>query len=64
MKDTHVQIKRLGSDTYDIWWGVGWDNWSRVKIVVANGRPLFTHMKGYKLPFPIQAATTRYLKLI
>ena len=53
----------LGNDLYDIFWGYGWDNWSRVKITSDTPKPKFIRVLGYNLPFQYQIAASKYLRL-
>ena len=62
--DFRVHVKSFGPDVYDIFWGVGWDNWSRVQIVVKQGeKPKFVQVAGFNLPFYGRIATSKYLRL-
>lgn len=46
----------------DVFWSIGWDNWSRVRLVTTP-KPEFIHIAGIKLPFYVRIALTRYLRL-
>ena len=61
-QQVHVVIKSLPDQKMDIFWGNGWDNWSRVQLS-AGPKPEFTHVAGIRLPFYVRIATTKYLKL-
>ena len=64
MRDTRVHVKHLGEDKYDIFWGIGWNNHSRVRIIVQpEVKPKFMHVSGYVLPFHARIACSKYLRL-
>lgn len=60
--NTHVVVKTLADFVMDVFWGVGWDNWSRVRLVTAPKAEFF-HISGIKLPFYVRIALSRYLRL-
>lgn len=60
--NTHVVVRDLPENVMDVFWGIGWDNWSRVRLITSP-KPDFIHMGGIKLPFYVRIALTRYLKL-
>ena len=57
-----IHVKHLREEIYDIFWGFGWDNWSRVQIRPTDKNP-YTHLKGFSLPFQAKLATNRYLRI-
>lgn len=57
-----VHVKHLTEDVYDIFWGLGWDNWSRVRVVIGD-KAQFLHVKGFSLPFQARIAAARYLRV-
>jgi hypothetical protein len=61
--NTHVVVKSLPEQVMDIFWGVGWDNWSRVRLSTASPKAEFIHMAGIRLPFYVRIALSRYLRL-
>ena len=63
-RDFRVHVKHLREDVYDIFWGLGWDNWSRVQIVIKpEQKPKFLPVSGFSLPFYARIATSKYLRL-
>lgn len=60
--NTHVVVRELPDNVMDVFWGIGWDNWSRVRLV-SNPKPDFAHVQGIRLPFYVRTALGRYLKV-
>lgn len=49
---------------YDVFWGDGWRNWARVRIENAPpNKPVFTHVKGFGLPWNVKIGVSKHLKL-
>ena len=64
MRDMRVKVIHIDQDRYDIFWGLGWNNHSRVQIVVKpDVKPKFVHLSGFVLPFHARIATSKYLRL-
>lgn len=61
--NTHVVVKNLPEQVMDVFWGIGWDSWSRIRLVTTSPKAEFIHMLGIKLPFYVRIALTRYLRL-
>ena len=59
--DNHVYVKLLVANTYDVWWGTGWNNWSRVDVNFLERR--INHVKGAQLPYHIRQSLSKYLKV-
>ena len=60
-----VYVKHLREDIYDIFWGIGWNNWSRIQIVQKDDqtKPKFMHVAGFALPFYGRIGVSKYLRL-
>jgi hypothetical protein len=60
--NTHVVVKNLPDNVMDVFWGEGWDNWSRIRLA-QESKPDFVHLQGIKLPFYVRIALARYLHI-
>lgn len=55
-------MRHLKGMIVDIFWGNGWDLWSRNEIEFkAPDKPYFHHVGGLKLPFYIRKEAEKYL---
>jgi hypothetical protein len=41
-------VKKLAFSVYDIFWGTGWEQWERVKVIPKHAAII--HLKGQKHP--------------
>ena len=63
-KDTRVKVIHLIENLYDIFWGYGWDNWCRVRIITRpEQKTQFLKQSGFDLPFYARIGVSKYLKL-
>ena len=60
--NTHVVVKNLPENVMDVFWGEGWGNWSRVRLM-HQPKTEFVYMAGTKLPFYVRIALARYLRI-
>ena len=52
-------IKRLDSNSFDVFWGNGWGNWARYSV---EGQKL-QQVKGIRAPFPVVVALKKRFKV-
>ena len=64
MKDQRVTVKHINMDLYDIFWGYGWENHSRIRIQIVPDKPAkFIYISGFVLPYHTRIAVSKYLRL-
>lgn len=61
--NTYLEVKAVpnAGHTYDVWWGEGWNNHSRVKVHFDTKR--IEYVSGLQIPFQQRNALIKYLKV-
>lgn len=62
MKTNEIVVRPVAFKTVDVFWGIGWDNWSRFDIKYFDGKMQLKLIKGKSMPKDIFSTLYTELK--